>query len=78
MLKNSRLIAVITSIVLTFSITGVMPMAKESIKAQAENTFSISIDGSKITQDSLRLGAVSANNSSRLLMDYKEKNPDAY
>ena len=78
MLKNSRLIAVITSIVLTFSITGVMPMAKESIKAQAENTFSISIDGSKITQDSLRLGVVSANNSSRLLMDYKEKNPDAY
>ncbi len=78
MLKISRLIAVITSIVLTFSIMGVMPMAKERIKAQAENTFSISIDGSKITQDSLRLGAVSANNSSRLLMDYKEKHPDAY
>ena len=77
MLKNSRLIAVITSIVLTFSIMGVMPMAKENIKANAESTFSISVDGSKITKDSLRLGAISANNSSRLLMDYKEKNHDA-
>ena len=78
MINASRIFAVITSIVLTFSIMGVMPMAKENIKANAESTFSISVDGSKITKDSLRLGAISANNSSRLLMDYKEKNPDAY
>ena len=78
MLKSSRLIAVIISIVLTFSIMGAIPMTKENIKANAESTFSISVDGNKITQDSLRLGAISANNSSRLLMDYKEKHPDAY
>ena len=78
MINTSRIFAVITSIVLTFSIMGVMPMAKENIKANAEGAFSISVDGNKITKDSLRLGAISANNSSRLLMDYKEKNPDAY
>ena len=78
MIKISKVFAIFTAVVLIYSLTGVMPMAKESIKAQAENTFSISIDGSKITQDSLRLGVVSANNSSRLLMDYKEKNEKAY
>lgn len=42
------------------------------------NKFSIVIDGSAITNDSLRLGMVSANGSSRLLIDYKAQNPKAY
>lgn len=42
------------------------------------NKFSIVIDGSAITNDSLRLGMVSANGSSRLLLDYKAQNPKAY
>lgn len=78
MIKVSKIIAGLTATALTCSIMGVMPMSKEKIKVGAENSFSIEIDGNNITEDSLRLGAVSANNSSRLLMDYKEKHPDAY
>ena len=78
MIKISKIIAGLTVTALTCSIMGVMPMLKEEIKAQAENSFSINIDGNNITEDSLRLGVVSANNSSRLLMDYKERHPDAY
>ncbi len=78
MLKVLKMFAVITAVAVTCSVMGVMPMSNEKIKVGAENSFSIEIDGNNITEDSLRLGAVSANNSSRLLMDYKEKNPDAY
>lgn len=49
---------------------------------KAENcnvdNFSIMIDGSAVTNDSLRLGMVSANGSSRLLIDYKSQHPKAY
>ena len=42
------------------------------------NEFSILIDGNCITDDSLRLGMISANGSSRLLIDYKSQHPKAY
>ena len=77
-LKLLKTIAGFTAAALTCSVMGVMPMSKQENGVKAESTFSINIDGNKITSDSLRLGAVSANNSSRLLMDYKEKNPEAY
>lgn len=47
-------------------------------KSVAGNRFSIIVDGTNITEDSLRLGMVSANGSSRLLEDYKFKHFDAY
>lgn len=40
--------------------------------------FSIIVDGNAITDDFLRLGMVSANGSSRLLIDYKSQHPKAY
>lgn len=40
--------------------------------------FNVLIDGNRITDDSLRLGMVSANGSSRLLIDYKTQHPKAY
>ena len=78
MAKVSKIIACLIAAAITYSSMGVMTMSKKEILANAENSFSISIDGNSITGDSLRLGAVSANNSSRLLMDYKEKNEKAY
>lgn len=76
--KILKILAGVTASALTCSVMGVMPMSKTENAAHAVNSFSINIDGNNITADSLRLGAVSANNSSRLLMDYKEKHPDAY
>ncbi len=55
---------------------GVMPMA--TTEAVETNEFTISIDGGNITADTLQLGMVSANGSSRLLIDYKESSPEAY
>ncbi len=47
-------------------------------KRQNSDKFSILVDGNKLTKDSLRLGMVSANGSSRLLIDYKAKHKQAY
>lgn len=51
---------------------------KEENKRQNTDEVSILVDGNKLTNDSLRLGMVSANGSSRLLIDYKAKHKQAY
>ncbi|MFT3952199.1 MAG: glycosyl hydrolase family 59 [Oscillospiraceae bacterium] len=60
-----------------------LPVAPLSMDAGAEEkTMDIVIDGSKAkTAENMRnrgAGMVSGNNSSRLLLDYKTENPDAY
>lgn len=71
-----RLAAGMCAVAVTAVTLGTLPYAKT--EAKAVDNFSISVDGSKITNDSLRLGMVSANGSSRLLMDYKSQNETAY
>ena len=67
------------ALALVFS-AGVAPINKAI--AEAGDSTDIVIDGSKANTAENMLfrgnGMVSANNSSRLLLDYKEKNPDAY
>lgn len=48
-----------------------------SIK-NTDSCFYINVYGNNLTNDTLRLGMISANGSSRLLIDYKEKHPEAY
>ena len=50
----------------------------ENRENDAGSRFFITVDGNDLTEDTLRLGMVSANGSSRLLMDYKAKHYDAY
>ena len=49
---------------------------------EADETRQVVIDGSKAIKDENRryegMGYISANNSSRLLLDYKDENPEAY
>ncbi len=73
-----KIVAGITAAAITFSALEVGVLTKQDSTAEAVDSFTVSIDGNNITADSLRLGVVSANNSSRLLMDYKEQNPEAY
>lgn len=71
-----RLLSFVCALLVTAGAVGIDHIL--SVKAEAVDNFSISVDGKNITDDSLRLGMVSANGSSRLLIDYKAQSPKAY
>ncbi len=58
------------------------PVAEIPSAVVEESYYSVTIDGNTTNMDSgtiyRGLGVVTGNNSSRLLMDYKTENPDAY
>lgn len=60
-----------------------LPEEKEIPEAKVNSAYkSVTVDGKTVNMDAgtvfRGLGAVTGNNSSRLLMDYKTQNPDAY
>ena len=59
-----------------------MPSAVTVNSFAEEKTMNVTIDGAKALTNEARIyrgaGFISANNSSRLLLDYKAENPDAY
>ncbi|MDF2843703.1 MAG: hypothetical protein K0R00_2129 [Herbinix sp.] len=77
-MKMKRILLVVTSLLLFIGTLSV-----SSIHSKAEsNSKSITINGKNANtaaQNSFRgLGMISANGSSRLLLDYKDENPEAY
>lgn len=73
---KARLAAVGCAAMLAATALAALPVTET--EAQAVDTFSISVNGENVTADSLSLGMVSANGSSRLLLDYKSQNEAAY
>lgn len=76
--KLSRISAIAASAVITAGSCPMVPVSAEEVS----QTRSVVIDGSRANTSENMLyrgnGMVSGNNSSRLLLDYKYENPDAY
>ena len=77
---NRKLKKLIAKAVTASLILGLIPISNIS-SVNAEEIFrEITIDGTEVDENNRfkGFGTVTCNNTSRLLMDYKEENPDAY
>lgn len=77
-LSSKKILAVISATVLAISSFGGISMANLNTVEALDNARTVTINGNSTSNDKMRLGTVTANNSSRLLLDYKAKTPKAY
>ena len=82
MLKARRIISALTAVLMTLCAAARFTETNVYAEGAANVVRKVTIDGSRVNTKENMLyrgnGMVSANNTSRLLMDYKTQSPDAY
>ncbi len=82
--QNGKALKKATAVVLASSLmmSGILPESNVTAAQTKDLEYNMDIDGATINENPVDLyrglGAVSCNNSSRLLLDYKQENPTQY